>query len=327
MASESEDYLAYVKYEGASVEEGYLDARKSADALIGIDEVIRYFLYQSDNSFQQISFEIPVRVRKGSWETLIPHTLADWLLTAIGTAATAYAGTALKKIAENDFKDVSTKDIVKKAIKSIKWVIRIAKHVHSLVQKQFIEVDFKQEGGQVLVGIKNTEGEVLYVPQEYLELYKNCPDKLFSKLTRNVNPERKLEIGFNPSEPVDKDDTKEPVDITMADKFIFTKEDEDDEVLFPELVHNQYVELDGHVSRGNEKTNTIGFEYKGHILTCIPTQGNIKMYKTQIFTNCVLKGYVDRMDEHGRAIEKRPRIKFIDLVSVTPPGEQINMFS
>ena len=32
--------LGYLKYRGESVEEGFLDARKSANALLGLDEAI-----------------------------------------------------------------------------------------------------------------------------------------------------------------------------------------------------------------------------------------------------------------------------------------------
>jgi hypothetical protein len=35
--------LAFVKYEGELVKDGYMDAKKSADALLGFDEVVRYF--------------------------------------------------------------------------------------------------------------------------------------------------------------------------------------------------------------------------------------------------------------------------------------------
>ena len=41
-----EDYLAHIKYEGELVSEGYLDARKSAEILIGIDEILRYYIHQ-----------------------------------------------------------------------------------------------------------------------------------------------------------------------------------------------------------------------------------------------------------------------------------------
>ncbi|WP_462278713.1 hypothetical protein [Ferruginibacter sp.] len=321
------DFLAYIKYEGSLVEEGYLDARKSAEVLIGIDEVLRYFLYQIDRDFQNLEFEIPIRIRKGSWESLIPHTLGQWLTTAVGAGLTTYASTALKKIAENDFKDKGVADVLKKVIKSIKWVIKISTHVKSLIQKQFVEVDFKEENGETLVGVKNAEGETIYVPIEYLELYQNCPERLFSKLTKIIEEERELEIGFNPDEPLDKDDTEKSVKIGINDKYIFTKKEEDDTILFPELVHNQYVELEGHVSRGNENTNTIGFEYLRHILTCLPSQGNIKNYKTLLFTNCLIKGYIDRMDDEGNINEKKPRIRFIDLIGLpSKGGSQLGLF-
>ena len=42
------EYLAYIKYEGKLVKDGYLDARKSAEILIGIDEIIRFYLFQEN---------------------------------------------------------------------------------------------------------------------------------------------------------------------------------------------------------------------------------------------------------------------------------------
>ena len=63
-----QEYLGYFKYEGSLVESGYMDARKSAEALIGIDEVLRHFLFQQDKTLQEKEIEIPIRIRKGSWE-------------------------------------------------------------------------------------------------------------------------------------------------------------------------------------------------------------------------------------------------------------------
>ena len=39
-----EKYIGYLKYSGKSVEDGLMDARKSAEALLGFDEVLRYFI-------------------------------------------------------------------------------------------------------------------------------------------------------------------------------------------------------------------------------------------------------------------------------------------
>lgn len=327
MIEQNDNFLAYIKYQGDLIEDGYLDTRKSAEALLGIDEVIRYFLYQIDKDLQKVEIEIPVRIRKGSWEALIPHDILGWLLTAGGAGITAYATTAFNKMAEHDFKDKGIKDVLKNVIKSIKWVIKIATHVKSLAVKEFIDVEFKQDDSEFLIGIKNNKGEILYAPKEYLEAYKNCPEKLFMRLTKLIEKGRELEIGFNPNEKVDKDDTTRSVNINIDDKTIFAKETDDEGILFPELIHDQYVEFYGRVTRGNENSNTIGFEYEGHILTCLPKQGNIKQFKDKMFTNCTIKGYVDRQSDDGNINEKRPRINFIDLSENSKDnGQQSELF-
>jgi hypothetical protein len=39
---QEEGQLGYVKYSGELVRDGYLDARKSAQALLGVDEAVRF---------------------------------------------------------------------------------------------------------------------------------------------------------------------------------------------------------------------------------------------------------------------------------------------
>ena len=269
MTERTDNYLAYVKYKGKLVADGYMDVRKAADALVGIDEVFRYFLYQIDEDLSKIEFEIPVRIRRGSWEALIPHDFGEWIKTAAGLGITTYATTGLKKLAENDFKDKGIKDVVKEAVKGIKWVIKIANHLCSLAIKQFEEPEFRLDiYGEQLIGIKDKDGVKIFVPKRYLELYNNCPDKLFANLAKVVEEERALEIGFNAEEPLDKDDFQQSVKITIREKYVFVSKEEEELVVFPEMKHGDYVELEGHVTRGNENTNTIGFDYKRHILTC-----------------------------------------------------------
>jgi hypothetical protein len=72
-----------------------LDARKSAETLLGIDEVIRYFLYQVDPEIQQQHIEIPVLVEKGSWEALIPSDISQWLIAGGAAALYKYGGAAM----------------------------------------------------------------------------------------------------------------------------------------------------------------------------------------------------------------------------------------
>ena len=42
--NQEEKYIGYLKYSGKSIEDGLLDARKSAEALLGFDEILRYFV-------------------------------------------------------------------------------------------------------------------------------------------------------------------------------------------------------------------------------------------------------------------------------------------
>ncbi len=321
-----DDFVGFFKYEGSLVQEGYFDARKSAEALIGIDEIMRYFLFQISKELQEKDIEIPVRIRKGSWEALIPHSLSEWLITGTGVALTTYATTALKKIAENDFKDKGTKDVTKEVFKAIKAVIKIAIHLKSLVIKSFEDVKFKDEDGIILVGIQNENGELLYVPEKYLEMYKNCPEKLFSKVAHHIEPERELEIGTNIDEVLDNDDIVQSVKVGFRSKSVFYKAPDENELLFPELTHGMYIELDGHISRGNENANSIGFEYMRHILTCYPVNGNIKDYKDVMFTNSKIKGTVDRRDDDGNINEKKPKIRFVDLEEIKLQNPQKGLF-
>lgn len=310
----NENVLAYMKYDGKLVENGFLDAKKSADVLYGFDKALRYFLYQENSEVQNIEFEIPVRIGKGSWETWIPDTIEKMLLVAGTVSASAYGKKAMEKMAENDFKNIGFKDLFKKSFKSLIWVIKIAKHYGTMNKREFQDTEFLSDNR--VVKLKNQVGEEINVPIEYLEKYVDCPETLFSQISKIIEVERELEIGV-----IDKDIKPEEkiVKITVKEKEIFYKQNEDEDVLFPELKDGDYVELEGHVTRGNENANTIGFYYNSHVITCYPADGNIINFKSQLFSNCLMKGYVDRTSKEGAILEKRPRIKFIDLILLDKP--------
>ena len=308
-----EQYLAYFKYEGELVEDGYFDARKSAEALIGIDEIFKYFLHKKSPNLSQIDFELPVKIRKGSWETLIPANIGAWLEFIIGTGITTYSITALKKMAENDIGNLGFKDVFKSIIKSVKWIIQIGKHLKSMSHKSFNKFEIKESNNIQFIGIYNNENELLFVPKEYLDIYTEIPEAILGRLTKNIDVGRELKVGFSEKESNDIDDTEKEVSVTIDEKIIFYKEKIPEDVLFPELIHNQYVELKGHITRGNENSNTIGFAYNDHILTCYPIQGKIVTNKKLFFTDCIIRGYVDRMDNENNFIESRPKIRYLDL--------------
>lgn len=297
-----EEYIGFLKYEGTLVEDGLLDARKAADALLGFDEAIRFFVGQQSPALREQEFEIPVRLKKGSWEALIPITLVDWLITAIGIGASSYFATAGKKLAENDIDKKTLKDVFTRAIEAIQWMIRIGKHLGNVAQKKFEKVQFRKDNTEI--GIANVKGEILFVPKLFLDLYSAASPKLLKKLAGLVEIERRLNIGVfvNGNLVVE--------DIPAANKGIFTGDEHDDEILFPELIHGQEVSLEGHITRGNENTNSLGFMYRGHILACHPESGSVVNYKSAIFVNCRIFGTISRLDRFGGYNETKPKILF-----------------
>ena len=304
--NETESFFAFIKYEGNLVEDGFLDARLSGEALLNIDQALRYFLHQEEPELRQVEFTLPIRVHKGSWEAFFPENINELILTALFTAgATKYFGTALTEMAKNDFKDKGFKDLFKAAFKAMTWVIKIASHKKSIKDKDLGKIHFINDNKKIR--IFNNEGIHLDVPIEFLEAFTNCPENLFSKLASIVENERELKIGYRSSNEANQGQIK------TETKEIFTTNESGEEILFPELKHGDYVELEGHITRANEKSNTAGFLYKGHILTAIPNDGNVNKYKNAIFTNCLLKGFIDRSTKQGSADEPRPKLKFSSI--------------
>lgn len=314
-----EEVFSFIKFEGKRVEDGYLDARKSGEALIGIDEVLRFFIHQENPELKNYEFEIPVRVQKGSWEALFTESLDELLIKgALAWGGAKYLGKALEKMAENDFEKVGFKNIFKKSFKAMSWIVKMAIHLGTFKKKRFRDIEFSEDNSQVK--INDGQNNELWVPTEYLEVFANCPENLFSKLAKIVEEERELVIGYNSEEKV------EEVRINHSSKFIFTSNVESEEELFSELKHGDYVEIEGHVTRGNENSNTIGFLYSEHILTCYPEEGNIKRHRNALFSNCKLQGFVDREDRNGQIIEKRPKIRFLKLEVIDTEDKQYEIF-
>src|ERR1035438_1646090 len=91
------EVLGYFKLDGDLVKDGFMDAKTSADFLIGLYEGFRLLVLKQVPDLKHLDLPILVRVNKGSWEALV----AVAALTYIGS----YAKTAGTKMAENDWKD------------------------------------------------------------------------------------------------------------------------------------------------------------------------------------------------------------------------------
>jgi hypothetical protein len=299
-----ERYLGYIKYDGELVKSGLMDGRKQAQALIGLDEALRYFIGKQVPELRKLDFEIPIRIKKGSWEALIPDTVVGWLQAGLGLVITDYLRKGSQKMAEKDFADFGMTDVFKKSIEAIKWFVRIGKHIGDLSIREFENTKFKD--GNDLIGLRNDKGEYLYVPKYFYDLYISSKPKLLEKIAQNIDSERALKIGSF------EGDEKDEVIISLNEKSIFSKEgeEEEDDILFPELVHGDIVALEGESTHENKTSNSMGFKYQGHILTTYPESGSIVPYKAILFLKCRLYGTVSRLDEKGRIAAKRPKLYF-----------------
>ena len=303
-----EGQLGFIKYTGELVKDGYMDARKSAQALLGIDEAVRFFVFQQAPDLRSSDFEFPVKVKKGSWEIVV------------GGILLAYGVKAAQKMADNDFANVGMKDVLKTALSAIQWVIKIGKHLGDLTIKKFENVSFAENND--LIGLRNSQGEYLYVPKKFLVLYVSASPTLLRKLSEVVEEERSLSVG------VYENDVLVEENITRRHRKIFTQEDDQEEgQLYPELEHGQRVVLEGEVTRGNEMSNTIGIGYQGHILTGIPESGSIVRFKSSLFLKCRIHGWVTREDDKGRLDARRPRIIFSRIEPLEIDHENSSLFN
>ncbi len=306
-------YLGYLKYDGATVQEGVMDARLSAEALLGFDEAFRHFIRQEKPSWQDEDLNLPVRIEKGCWELMIPAGVA------------VFAGYYLKATAEKAgqdglFETGVARDlnrILKAALHSLKWVVKLSKHLGAVGNKALVENAKIQDTDNIIVYDGNRVP--LIVPKKHFDLYCSCPAALLSKCASVIDEGRELEIGsFENSEVVD------PVRISPGERSVFCRDKEEDlEIVLPELEHGMSVELDGELTRATESMNTLGFRYQGHTLLCKPSEGEriasfkqriISQQDGHIFPKVRMTGVVDRADKkHGGFKAFKPGIVFSDI--------------
>lgn len=307
------DYIAYLKYEGSSVEEGFLDARKAANALLGFDESIRFYLLKEGVTDD---FEIPVRIRRGSWEALIPKTLMDWVLTAGGAGATTYVVTAAAQMAKNDFEKISLGELIQKIVHRLQRLIKISKHVEG---KSASEIKGVVTSGHTII-LSGRNNSRLEITKAELEEYEAFPPKLISKMASVVEDNRVLKLGVvENGQPTEEE-------VTTSDKGYFYKEKEqEDEEILPELKDGTIVEIEGMLTRGNKRTNSLGLEYRGYVLTCRPQHGTVETYKPFLFTRCMVRGIVDRTTARNER-ERKPHLIIMQITETEESKGPSSMF-
>ena len=186
--NEQAQFIGSMKFNGELVKDGFLDSKKSAQAILGFDEAVRFFILQQAPDLEEFEFEFPVKIQSGSWEVLIPGNIAEWIQTALGVGATGYVLKAVQKMADRDFENFGFKDLFIKALLAIQWTIKIGKHIGDLTIKTFTNLKFKNDNQEI--GIPNSEGDYLFIPKEYFEYYIDTHPKLLSNIIELVDDER-----------------------------------------------------------------------------------------------------------------------------------------
>lgn len=312
MTSEIENEgVGYIKFVGSAVEDGAIGADAAGNSLLALDELIRYFNRQQSKGFSSLPYEITVKTHKGSWEVVV--------LGGIGIFAAAYIKKAAERMAENDFAELGFKDVLRKSVDALRKLVELAKHTKGKLDFSSPDLSWRVADGTV--GVQNDQGEILYIPLEYFQWYTGISSNLLKKLTGPIQDNRSLIIASEHHGQV------EQTIITTSDKAYFGHEtaSNEEEFLFPELEHGQLVELEGRLTRGNENTNSIGFEYRGHVLNCVPETGSIIQFKPALFLRCRVVATVTRLLKQHTEAERRPTL-ILKYVIPLESDDQLGLF-
>ena len=218
------------------------------------------------------------------------------------------------------------KKIFTGAIKSIKWVISIRNHRKDKV-KRIEHLKFKNNNEEIW--IPNINWEYLYVPKKYYDLYTEFPEKIFYKNTKLIEKDRILEIWS-----IEQDWKINDIKITENEKYYFYEEEKIENIILPELIHWEHVELEWEITRTTESTNTIWFRYNWHVLICKPIDKSLAYFKSKIvsledthfFSKVKMIWIVDRLDNDWEYKDKKPSILFSEIQSIEKSNEKLKLF-
>lgn len=316
MPVESGQYeeVGFVKYTGESLVDGVIDAGSAGSALVGLDEAVRFFNSQQSPDLATFQYDVPVQTRIGSWEAVVLAGIAVG-----GAFALGYAKKAGEKLAENDFKDIGLGHVLKKSMSALQTLAKIIKHTRRPRGWELARIEPIMTTDSVV--ITNDKGEELRIPTEFLGWYQQMPPRLLVKMTSVIRKDRVLTIGVIQNTTVDE------VTIVEEDKPLFDNtEDEDfeEDVLFPELVHGAYAQLEGRLIRGSEASNSVGLEYKGHVINCVPAHGSVRQYKAALFLRCRVEGRITRHAKNRFVADRRPTL-IVEKVVPLEPDTQLSL--
>jgi hypothetical protein len=316
---EKDNGAGFISYDWTDAPDGVIDALSGGTALLGLDEAVRFFNKRQNPGLSSANYEIPVKTCEGSWLVVVLG-----LLTVPAAAfATGYAKKAGEKMAERDFSELGMRDVAAKSMDALVKLVNLIKHLKGEVNWNSLKVKWKKNASLAI--ITNDEGADIEIPSEYLKWYKSLPHNTLKRLTHPVNKERTLTIGAR-----QKNGQYDVAEVDMESKKIVSEEDEDlpeDEFLFPNLKHSHDFTLEGLITRGNQSTNSIGFQYRGHILNCIPETGSVTKFKPAMFLQCRVSGTVNRHVRSLKVLDHRPTLLISNVIILEDEDrKQENLF-
>lgn len=308
--------IGSIKVEGESVAPGVFDAGKAGLALVGLDEALRYFNLCQSPDFAKLDYELPVKIRTGSWEAIIWAGVGGSLVIF----AKKYLETAAEEMAKRDFEGIGFKDVFRKSMQALVYLIRLAKRTSKL--KDWDLRNIKWHNNNQDVGIQDENGDYIFVPKEFLNWYARMPAKTIGKIVQVVEKDRELIVSAVHENGLLLEK------VTLRDREIFLgnyDSGEEGDFLFPDLRHGDDVEIEGVLTRGNAKTNSFGVEYQGHIINCVPDNGSVEQYKYALFLNCLIQGRVTRLYKDTAVAERKPTI-IVNTVIPLERDQQTSLF-
>ncbi len=324
-----EEKIGYLKYEGESFVDGYVDARKQAEAILGFDESFRSVIALENSEFEQLDFSIPVKIEQGS--------LIIYLGAILTPFVCKYMSKAGEVVAEKGFSELGVikndlPKLQKATLKILQSVVKISKHVGSIKNKKFKKIIPKEINNQNFVEITNENDEVLLVLKKHHDIFIKIPDKILSKNVKLINGNEKLIIG------VFEGEKEEVVEISQVDKVIFhdLNDDVDEEIILPDLKHGDIVtDLEGKINKVIENKNKFSFAYNNHIIDCLLEEGaRVGKFKNKIisedseniFATVKISGVVSREGKEGLATAKKPKIILSNIKKIEG-NKEINLFN
>lgn len=297
----------FIRVDGDDIIAGQIDIQTARAILDGTQSTFDYLLKKEDSSLAKIkNINYPITTREGCWELLVPFGayVAGAASGAFTTGLNAYAKTTGTKLAEKQFTQKENRELFESAFKKLEVVIKISQHLGVIDRKTPLDiklVDYKSK--KIL--LKNQHGNVLSITTDELDIFRECPEKLLRSLASVVTDYRTVSIGYM------KDGKIHESVIDRDTKEIFAPEDDPQIPVLPELLNGEYRTLRGYVSRGNQITNTIGFQYNGHVVTCEPNDKLISGYLNAHYKTCEITGLIVRTSNAEVALGKRDRPKII----------------